>query len=411
LTTEDIESVDSFAERARAWLREGLPSWSDEWLDDYSLQARIYDGGFGGIAFPVEYGGLGLTLDHQKAFYDAADDMERQVPGQYWVSIGMVAPTILEHGSESAKQRWLRTLLRGEIVCIQLLSEPRGGSDMAGSTTRLSRDGDSFLLNGAKMWSTNAHVADYGLCLARSDWSVPKHRGLSMIMVPLKDAEGVTIRRTRMATGELGEVCEEFFDDVVLPAENLIGDENDGWAVAQTLLFHERNQTSGVGYGYLGGARRARTTAGPAAGRASDLVAVTRSGPLAPLHAQAVADAYVDALVGDLTSRRIMRGMSLGARQGPWGSLAQLQRSVSGHRASLTRLAALGAEGVTWDGDDVRLDNAGTAWLSSRIATIGGGTSEMQRNIVSERLLGLPREPSFDRDLAFDEVLRNATKF
>jgi alkylation response protein AidB-like acyl-CoA dehydrogenase len=410
--SDAIESVEDFAARAGVWLAANLPAWDEGRLDDVTLQNRIYDAGFGGIAFPREYGGLGLTLEHQKAFYDAGDELDRQVPGKYWVSIGMVAPTILERGSEAAKQRWLRTLLRGDIVCIQLLSEPRGGSDMAGATTRLTRDGDSYLLNGAKMWSTNAYLADFGLCLARSDWDAPKHQGLSMIMVPLKDSKGVTLKRTRMATGEVGDVCEEFFDDVLLPAENLVGEENDGWSVAQTLLFHERNQTSGVGYGYLGGSGRPYTAAARrgAAVSSGDLVGVARQNGLTELHAQAVADLYVNTLVGNLTSQRIMRGMARGTHKGPWGSLAQLQRSTSGHRASLTRLAVFGAEGVTWDGDEVQLDNVGTAWLTSRVATIGGGTTEMQRNIVSERLLDLPREPSLERGIPFSDVLRNATK-
>ena len=412
--TSGNQTVESFRARAREWLCEGLPSRAENRLDDVKLQNRIYDAGFGGIAFPAEYGGLGLTLDHQKAFYDAADELDRQLPSQYWVSIGMIAPTILEKGSEAAKQRWLRPILRGDLVCIQLLSEPRGGSDMAGASTRLTRDGDSYVLNGAKMWSTNAYLADYGLCLARSNWDVPKHAGLSMIMVPLKGTDSVTLRRTRMADGELGDVCEEFFDDVVLPAENLIGEEGDGWAVAHTLLFHERTETSGIGYGYLGGRRRARSEV--AAGRspgslASELALVAARNGLRDVHGQAVADVYVDALVGDLTSARIMRGMGLGTHEGPWGSLAQLQRSVIQHRASLVVLAVQGADAVAWDGDEARTDNAGTAWLMSRVATIGGGTSEMQRNVVSERLLGLPREPSFDRDVPFRDVMRNAKGF
>jgi alkylation response protein AidB-like acyl-CoA dehydrogenase len=402
------EPIAAFAARARVWIEANLPSVDAAAVDDVTLQNRIYDGGFGGLAFPVEYGGAGLTLDHQRAFYDLTDELGRQVPGQYWVSIGMVAPTILERGSEQAKQRWLRPLLRGDIVCIQLLSEPRGGSDMAGCTTRLTRDGDDFVLNGAKMWSTNAHIADYGLCLARTDWDVPKHRGLSMIMVPLKDVPGVTLRRTRMADGTLGEVCEEFFDDVVLPADNLIGDENDGWSVAQTLLFHERNQTARIGFGYLGGGDRHTVGVTERSAGAGALPATARRQGSCDLHAQAIATAHIEGLVSRLTSERIMRGMALGTHAGPWGSLGKLLTSEAGHRAARTRLAVLGADGVVWDGDEVVLGNAGTGWLSARVGTIGGGTSEVQRNIVSERLLGLPREPSVDRDVPFSEVMRRA---
>ncbi|WP_029429929.1 acyl-CoA dehydrogenase family protein [Blastococcus sp. URHD0036] len=409
-TAGTTESVGHFAARARTWIEDNLPTWDDEPVDDRTLQNRIYDAGFGGIAFPVDHGGAGLTLAHQRAFYDCTDELGRQVPRQYWVSIGMVAPLLLERGSEAQKREFLPQLLRGDIIMIQLLSEPRGGSDLAGATTRLTRTGDHYVLSGSKMWSTNAYIADYGICLARSNWSVPKHRGLSLVIVPLKDDPGVSVHRTRMADGELGDVCEEFFDDVVLPRENLIGDEDDGWAVVQSLMVHERNQTADIGYGRLGAGGRSTTMVVDRTAEATQLAAVARERAALDLHNQAVADAYIDSVVTRLTGDRIIRGLALGTHQGPWGSLGKLRGSEDGHRVARTRLAVLGADGVTWDGDDVQPDNAGTAWLTARIATIGGGTSEIQRNIISERLLGLPREPSFDRDVPFEEVLRNARR-
>jgi alkylation response protein AidB-like acyl-CoA dehydrogenase len=404
------ESVADFSERARSWLSASLPSWDDEPVDDVVLQNAIFDAGFGGIAFPAEYGGAGLTLEHHKAFYDAADELGRQVPGKYWVSIGMVAPMLLERASEELKTEFLPRILRGDIVVIQLLSEPRGGSDLAGVSTRLTRDGDHYVLDGAKMWSTNAYLADYGVCLARSNWDVPKHQGMSMIIVPLKGGDGVTVRRTRMADGRLGDVCEEFFDGVVLPATNLIGSEGDGWSVAQTLMAHERNQTAGVGFGYLGGGDNKVMVADRSA-MAADLAATARTRDTLGMHGQELADVFVDSVVTRLTSARIMRGQMLGTHQGPWGSAGKLLGSEDGHRAARARLATLGADALVWDGDEVELDNAGTAWLLARTSTIGGGTSEIQRNIISERLVGLPREPSFDRDIPYSEVLRNASKF
>jgi len=224
----------------------------------------------------------------------------------------------------------------------------------------------------------------------------------------------MTINQIRSADGRPGEFCEEFFDDVTLPAENLIGEENNGWVVAQTLLFHERNAVGSIGYGYgfVGG--RQRGGQAPAA-----------SGPV-PAHILAeeakhrgsegavgvmIADAYVESIVNSLTSARIMTGMRLGTHQGQWGSLLKLQRSVSNHEAARTELAALGADAVIWEGDEVQYENPGTRWLKSRGGTIAGGTNEMQRNIISERLLGLPREPSFDRDVPFNEVLRGIANF
>jgi len=341
-------------------------------------------------------------------------DLGRQVPTAYLVSVGMLGPTILEHGSEEAKRKFLPPLLRGDEVWVQLLSEPRGGSDMAGAITRLTRDGAAYVLNGAKMWSTGAAVADYGLCLCRSDWEAPKHRGLSMIAVPLKGTPGLTVERIRAASGVPGDFCQEFFDDVVLPAENLIGEEGAGWAVAQALLFHERNAAGNIGYGYgylgapLAGAATAfsRPPLSP-----SELAAIAARTDRASAVATRVADAHIEAVVGALTNARLMTGMRVGTHRGQWGSVSKLQGSVAKHETLRTALAVLGADGVIWDGDEVRLDNPGTDWLGSRGGTLAGGSNEMQRNIISERLLGLPREPSYDRDLPFNEVLRNIGRF
>ena len=412
-TEAAMESVDGFRKRATEWIDENLPRWEESPLSSRELQNRIFDGGFAGIAFPKEYGGAGLTLEHQKAFYDAATELDRQIPTTFMVSIGMLGPTLLDHGSHEAKSKFLPALLRGDEEWIQLLSEPRGGSDMAGAITRLTRDGDSFILSGAKMWSTNAHVADYGLCLCRTDWDAPKHRGLSMIAVPLKNTPGVTIEQTRTASGQAGEFCQEFFDDVQLPAENLIGELNGGWAVAQGLLFHERNAVGNIGYGYLGRPRAARRDDVAAAFGAMSVPALVRSAEqrgVTGAVGSLIADAYIRSVVGPLTSARIMAGMRAGTHKGQWGSLLKLQGSVGQHESARTALAVLGADAVMWEGDEVQLRNPGTMWLGSRGGTIAGGTNEMQRNIISERLLGLPREPASDRDIPFNEVMRNLGK-
>ncbi|MCU1463707.1 MAG: hypothetical protein JWO37_3782 [Acidimicrobiales bacterium] len=409
-----MESVEAFRTRTRAWMASALPSVEDPPLDSHALQRLLFDNRFAGIAFPREYGGAGLTLEHQKAFFDCAADLLRQVPAGYdhLVSVGMLGPTILEHGSHEAKLRFLPALLRGDDVWIQLLSEPRGGSDMAGATTRLTRDGHVYVLNGAKMWSTGAHVADYGLCLCRSDWDVPKHRGLSTVAVPLRGTPGLTIERIRAASGEAGDFCQEFFDDVVLPTENLIGEEGTGWAVAQTLLLHERNAAGSIGYGHLGPRLSGEDpTASDGLLGPSALLAALRHRRTNGAVATKLANAYIESVVGALTSARIMAGLRVGTHRGGWGSVSKLQASVAKHECIRTSLAALGAEGVIWDGADVRLDNAGTVWLGSRGGTLAGGSNEMQRNIVSERLLGLPREPSLDRDVPFNQVLRGLPAF
>jgi alkylation response protein AidB-like acyl-CoA dehydrogenase len=402
----DLESIEAFARRSATWMEAHLPGVDAPPADDAGLQRLLFDHGFAGIAFPREYGGAGLTLEHQKVFFDAAARLRRQVPRTYLVSIGMIGPTILDHGSHEAKLRFLPPLLRGDQVWIQLLSEPRGGSDMAGAVTRLTGDGHTYVLNGAKMWSTGAHEADFGLCLCRSDWDAPKHRGLSTIAVPLKGTPGLTVRRIRAANGLEGDFCEEFFDEVALPAANLIGGESEGWAVAQTLLLHERNAAGGIGYGYLGTAAQGESAgsvyeaASPAA-----LAVIARGAPDDMSLAAMVADAFIDETVLSMVNARIMDGLAAGTHQGRWGSLSKLYGSVTKHSRLRAWLAVTGADGVIWEGDEVRHDNPGTHWLGSRGGTLAGGSNEMQRNIISERLLGLPREPSVERDRPYREVL------
>ncbi len=410
MSTGEMESVEAFRQRAAGWIEANLPPREAPAVDARELQRRLFDDGFAGIAFPTEYGGAGLTLEHHKAFYDVASELGRQIPfdSNLMVSVGMLGPTLLDHGSHEARLRFLPPLLRADELWMQLLSEPQGGSDMAGSVSRLTRDGDFYVLSGEKVWSSNAHLCDYGLCLCRSDWDRPKHRGLSMIAVPLKDTSGVTIERIRAANGTLGDFCQEYFDDVKLSAENLIGEANDGWAVAKALLFHERNAVANIGYGYFGPSEAGGEH--ESASRVPDMMRAARGRSGSGVR-QLIAEAHIEETVLPLTSDRIMMGMRLGTHEGQWGSLLKLQGSVAGIERGRTELAATGAAGVIWEGDEIRLDNPGTRWLGARGNTLAGGSSEMQRNIVSERLLGLPREPSNERGMPFNEVIRRQRAF
>jgi alkylation response protein AidB-like acyl-CoA dehydrogenase len=415
VTTKDMESLDAFRKRARAWAVEHLPEAGDATLTDKELQALLFDAGFAGIAFPREYGGAGLTLEHQKVFFDDAC-AGRRVPDGFMVSIGMMAPTLLDHGSEMLKRRHIPRILRGDEEWIQLLSEPSGGSDMAGAITRLTREGDTYVLNGAKMWSTGAAEAEWGMCLARTDWDAPKHRGLSMIAVPLKGTKGVVIEPIRQVTGAAAHFCQEFFDDVLLPVDHLIGEENGGWAVAQTLLQWERLATAGAAHGYgLGGERETGSEGlGSIPNRQMIAAAHARASAGGDVNAglrQLLAESHIERTVARYANRRIMTGMRTGHFKGQWGSLLKLHLGIDSPRQAKIALAAFGADGVIWDGDDQLTGSAGENWLNSRGISIAGGSNEMQRNIVSERLLGLPREPSFDRGVPFNEVLRNRSKF
>src|SRR5262247_3662204 len=207
------------------------------------LQRRLWDGGFAGICFPAEYGGLGLTVAHQHAFTDESRPYD--MPFHFNIpTLGILAPTLVDFGSHEQKLRHLPAILRGEELWVQFLSEPSGGSDLAGCLTQADRDGDVFVLNGSKIWSSSAHVSDYALCLARTNWDVPKHRGLTMFILQIHQP-GITVNQIKMVDGTQ-EFCEEFFDDAVIPAENVLGEVDDGWTVATRLLFHERASVGGA---------------------------------------------------------------------------------------------------------------------------------------------------------------------
>ncbi|MGB8790303.1 MAG: acyl-CoA dehydrogenase family protein, partial [Mycobacterium sp.] len=233
------ESVAAFAERARTWLADNMPRIDDpndppyadrgdeaSWQHVRQLQRRLYDGGFAGICFPTEYGGLGLDIAYQKAF-----DVESacyEMPLIFNTpTFTICCPTILDTGSEEQKRQHISAALRGDEVLVQLLSEPSGGSDLAGVITRAERRGDKWVINGAKTWSTGAFAADYGLLLARTNWDVPKHEGLTMFLVRI-DSPGITLRRIKQVNGST-EFCEEFFDDLELGDDAVVGEVDKGW--------------------------------------------------------------------------------------------------------------------------------------------------------------------------------------
>jgi alkylation response protein AidB-like acyl-CoA dehydrogenase len=406
---EGLEGLESFRERVRVFARGNLAKARADRPttlslgDAKALQAIIFDAGFAGIAVPQEYGGAGLTLAHQKVW--AEEVTGYVVPTPLFVSMGMLGITLLDQGSDALKQRHLPRILRGEEVWIQLLSEPSGGSDMAGVITRATRDGDTWIVNGAKMWSTGAGEADYGMCLARTDWEAPKHRGLSMFVMPLKDPR-VTVEPIVGIDGGPAHFFQEFFDDVILPLENLIGAENEGWSVAHTLLFHERNATAGVGHGLGLGGGGERSGRGGGGHGVEDLFRYAQASQSATDRGlrQLIAEAYVADRARHHANDRVTVGMRTGAFQGDWGSLLKLGLALDTLRRAEIGISVAGADGVIWDpsGDTA----AGRAWLNARSISIAGGTNEMQRNIVSERLLGLPRELATDRDVPFSEVVR-----
>ena len=401
------ESVEKFRSRARAWLAQNMPRLDSDdamilerdaltsWQRARELQKRLYDGGFAGICFPREYGGLGLGYEYKKAF--DAEALAYETPLLLNVpSFAICCATILDMGSEDQKRTHIRAALRGDEVLVQLLSEPGGGSDLAGVITRADRRGGRWIINGAKTWSTWAFAADYGLCLARTDWDAPKHNGLTMFLVPLHDP-GVTINRIRQVNGSV-EFCEEFFDDVDVGDDAVVGEPGKGWDVASRQLYHER-RTMGDGSEY---------TTGPGIAEAEDvsidlmsLVDRTNQGASERVR-EMVGRALVHRAVHGQLSEHVYHAVAGGSLPPAAGSIIRLDMAEVHDVENDTAHAIAGSAAVVED--DAGLLGVGTRYLGRQIASIGGGTTEMARNVIGERVLNFPREYAADRGVPFNQV-------
>jgi alkylation response protein AidB-like acyl-CoA dehydrogenase len=286
-------------------------------------------------------------------------------------------------------------------VLVQLLSEPSGGSDLAGVITRADRQGDKWVINGAKTWSTSAFAADYGLMLARTNWDVPKHEGLTMFLVPM-NSPGITLRRIKQVNGSV-EFCEEFFDNLELGDDAVLGEVNEGWHVASRQLYHERRAVGGgsefaSGIGAEGKTDVAIDWVGllEATGQADSERARERAGR-AIVH-RAVQERLVD---------HVYHGVLDGSLPPAAGSIIRITHAETHQVGFDTAVALAGSTGVV-EGDDGSL-RFGERYLSRQTAALGGGTTEIARNIIGERVLGFPREAAADRGVPFKEVKRNKT--
>ncbi len=343
--------------------------------------ARRFDAGFGWITGPPAYGGRGLSLAHERAYreLEAGYDVPSLTPLS--VGLGMVAPTILAHGTEEVKERYLAGLYRGEVAGCQLFSEPVAGSDLAGIQTRAVRDGDEWRLTGQKVWTSGAHYSDIGEVITRTSPDKPKHKGLTMFLVDMH-APGVEVRPLRQMTGG-ASFNEVFFDDVAVPDSHRMGGVDEGWTVALTTLMNERASIGAGGGGGAVAVERVIETARHYADTAD------------PLVRQELAGLYVLTEVARLNNLRAISKIRSGQTPGPELSIGKLSLTQNFQRVSaiLTGLlgARLGADTGEW----------GTyAW--SELVTgvpgmrIAGGTDEVMRNIVGERVLGLRKEPRIE---------------
>lgn len=400
-------ALDQFRARARAWLAGNMPRIDpasppaahrdDErcWRRARELQKRLYEGGFAGICFPREYGGLGLDYEYQKVFDEESITYEMPLILNT-PTFTICCATLLDTASEEQKKRHIAAALRGDEVLVQLLSEPGGGSDLAGVITRADTDGDRWVINGAKTWSTSAFAADYGLCLARTNWDVPKHEGLTMFLVPIAHP-GITLRRITQLNGST-EFCEEFLDDVDVGDDAVVGAVNDGWAVASRLLYHERRAV-GQGSEFASGS-------GSEGGRSApvDYVALAhKTGQADNERVREMAGrVLVHRAVSEQLADHVYRSVRDGTLPPAAGTLIRLFHAETVTLDMDTGLAITGTAGVI--GEQGEGLETGLRYLARQAVALGGGTTEMARNVIGERVLNFPREYAADRGVPFNQV-------
>jgi alkylation response protein AidB-like acyl-CoA dehydrogenase len=394
-----VLTAEQLRDRVRAFVAEHDPAQTPK--QDFN-NAR-FDAGLAWVHYPEGLGGLGLsrTLQGVVDAEFASAGAPTNDPERNGIGLGMAAPTILAYGNDEQQQRWLRKLWTAEEIWCQLFSEPGAGSDLAALATRAVRDGDEWVVNGQKVWTSSAHKARRALLVTRTDPDVPKHQGMTYFSVDMT-APGVEVRPLRQATGE-AEFNEVFLTDVRIPDTDRIGQVGEGWKVANATLMSERVS--------IGASR--------AAGRESGMIASAartwRSRP--ELRTPGLHDRmlrlWADAEVARLAGERLRQQLAAG-QPGPEGSaaklvFARLNQEISGFEVELA-----GADGLRYDDWTMRRPESanfygrgpGFRYLRAKGNSIEGGTSEILRNIVAERVLGLPSEPRVDKDVPWKDLPR-----
>jgi alkylation response protein AidB-like acyl-CoA dehydrogenase len=390
--TFSIASVDlrdtpdeaAFRAELRAWLEENLPEnlrghrGGAARFDEPEMRAwsrALYDAGYAGLTWPKEYGGGGAPYTHQAIFLEEVARAEAP-PHIGVIGLGMAGPTIMAHGSEEQKKRHLAPILSAEEIWCQGFSEPGAGSDLAGVRTTARLDGERFVVDGQKVWSSFAHIADWCILVTRSDPESTRHAGLTYLIVDMH-SPGVEVRPLRQITGE-AEFNEIFFTGVEVPAENALGEIGEGWQVAMTTLLHER--------GTLGFALQAALEV-----QIRKLVALAQDRGADALQRDRIAYEWSELQALRFTNARSLSQLVKTGIPGPEGSIAKLVWSEANQRVTKLALELLGPDAPLADGNAPY----GGYWqyqqLRSRGNTIEAGTSEILRNIVAERVLGLPK--------------------
>jgi alkylation response protein AidB-like acyl-CoA dehydrogenase len=386
----------------RAWLDENAPSvrgaepgmlgeiGGGDYLDRArKWQALKFEAGLTKITWEPEFGGRNGTSMQQVIFNQ--EEAKYRVPAEAFViGLGMIAPTLKACGTDAQRDRYLTKLLRGEEIWCQLFSEPGAGSDVASLATVANRDGDEWVINGQKVWTSGAQYADFGEIICRTNPDAEKHKGITAFIVDMK-APGVTIKPLKQMNGGAA-FNEVFFDDVRVPHENVIGDVNEGWTVAITTLMNER---VAIGSGGGGGSRNS----------VHDLIEFARRRGVEddPVVRQGLADLYAKSRIQRFLSMRTLTAASKGRVPGPEGSIGKLFGAQVMTQLGELALAIAGPSGMARVDDDYRWHQP---LLGAPAAHIAGGSDEVMKNIIGERVLGLPGEPRVDKGVPWRDVLR-----
>ena len=400
-------SEDEVRARTRALLDELHP----EQTDSITFRRKQFEHGLAWVHFPEGHGGLGISPKMNVVVQDEIQKHSKVYYGDPVASIigiGMGAPVVLTYGTEEMKKELLPRIFSGEDVWCQMFSEPGAGSDVAGLSTRAVRDGDDWIVNGQKVWTTVAHLSRWGMLLARTNPDVPKHDGLSYFLLDMH-APGVEVRPLYQITGE-AEFNEVFFNDVRIPHTHMLGKEGQGWRVAITTLMNERVAIGGGG---------SKTKGGGAISQLTKLWQDREPGMSAAQEAllrDRVTRCWIEQELLRVTAQRARAAQKAG-NPGPEGSVSKLAQAEANKHLWETAIDVLGSRGLTFEagyelrqgtGDlDTPEARAKYQFLRSRANSIEGGTSEIMRNILGERVLGLPGEPRVDKDVAWKDVPRS----
>lgn len=391
-------TLDEFRSEVRAFFAETLPGTIDEAEDGLTRartwRALLFDAGLAGLDYPIACGGRDLSAEHRLVYEEESQGRVPREDATFSIGVGMALPTLRDHGTDELKSRFIRPGLRGEDIWCQMYSEPGSGSDLASLATRAVLDGDEWVVTGQKVWTSGAQHSQFAILLARTDPEAPKHRGITMFILPMEQ-DRVMVRPLVQMTGQ-SEFNEVFLDEARLPRNWVIGDVNGGWRTAVALLAHERVQT---GVASMSGAADQRSKSGRTPIPLAQLTELAeRRGRLDdPLVRQDLARLH--------TGERIVAFLK--SRSDVHPSIGKLWRTRQGRAAADLAARVAFPASPAWSDDDVDGDYFAFQILNCRGMSIGGGTDEIQRNTLGERALGLPREPSTDRDVPFKDLLKN----